>query len=139
MAHFKLPPGLEPGWHEVRIRTAGSLPSNGVAIAVDLETSATRLEVKGVCDGTTWQSGQVSLAHGFLSVWAEGLPENADLHNVAVSVGERRQRVTFVGAPDAKGVRQVNARVEGVGPGMHPVVVAFGKTRSAALPVTVVT
>jgi hypothetical protein len=139
LVHFKLPPGLGPGWHEVRLRTKSSAPSNGMAIAVDLETSAGRLEIKGASDGVTWEAGRVSAAHGFLSLWAEGLPENADIHNVAVCIADRPQGVTFVGPADAKGARQINARLGKVGPGRHGLRVGFGETRSPEVEFEVVT
>ena len=130
LVHFKLPPGLQAGWHEVRLRTAGSHWSDPLRIAVDLDSKADRLEIKGACDGVNWQPSRVSLANGYLSLWVEGLPENADIANVKVQIGDRRQFVNFVGAPDAKGVRQVNVRVEGCGLGVQEVSVAFGEVES---------
>jgi len=125
VVHFKLPPGLASGWHEVRL-----LGGEGKAvIAVDLETVADHLEIAGTRDGTTWQ--QDTIASEFLSLWVRGLPENADIHNVGVYIGERRQTVTYVGA-EAEGMRQVNARVEAPAAGSCAVCVGFGETRSVA-------
>jgi len=129
--NFKLPPGLTAGWHEVRFGTAGS----AIEIAVDVDRAAEHLEIKGVCDGVSWQPAQVSLANGFLSLWVEGLPENADIANVRVDVGPQRQVVTFVGGPDASGVRQVNARVERCELGAREVSVSFGDVRAAGMAV----
>ena len=137
LVHFKLPPGLAAGWHEVRLRTTGSHPSEARLIAVDIESRSDRLEIKGACDGVTWQPYSVSLANGFLSLWVEGLPENADIANVKVEIGERRQFVNFVGAPDEKGVRQVNVRVDGCGLGVREVAVGFGAVRSESVGVEV--
>ena len=131
LVNFKLPPGLAAGWHEVRLGTG----ANAIEIAVDVDRAAERLEIKGVCDGVSWKPSQVSLANGFLSLWVEGLPENADIANVKVHVGIHRQRVTFVGAPDVNGVRQVNARVEKCVAGAGEVSVSFGGVRSAGLAV----
>ena len=135
LVHFKLPPGLPAGWHEVRLRTAGSHASNSLRIAVDIDPAPEHLGVKGACDGVSWQASQVSLANGFLSLWVEGLPDNADIANVRVEVGQRRQFVNFVGAPDAHGVRQLNARVEACGSGVREVVVSFGEVRSPGISV----
>ncbi len=123
--HFRLPPGLAAGWHEVRVGN-----SNALRIAVDIETVALRLEIKGACDGITWTPGQVS--SGYLTLWVEGLPENADVANVRLLVGGRPQTVTFVGAPDAAGARQVNARVE-TPQGPKTAYITFGETRSGMI------
>lgn len=138
LVHFRLPPGLTPGWHEVRLRTAGSHASDALRIAVDIDSVAERLEIKGACDGVSWQPSRVSLANGFLSLWVEGLPENADIANVKVEIGQRRQFVNFVGAPDAKGVCQVNVRVTGCGTGVREVAVGFGEVQSPSVGVEVV-
>jgi hypothetical protein len=134
LVHFRLPPGLAAGWHEVRLRTAGSQPSNALRIAVDIDSTPDRLEIKGACDGVNWQPSRVSLANGFLSLWVEGLPENADIANVNVEIDRRRQFVNFVGSDD-RGVRQVNVRVAGCGLGMREVSVGFGEVRSASVSV----
>jgi len=134
LVNFKLPPGLTAGWHDVRLGAGG----NAIPIAVDVEGVAEHLEIKGACDGVSWQPSRVSLANGFLSLWVEGLPENCDIANVKVDVGAQRQPVTFVGAPDAAGVRQVNARVERCAPGGQEVIVSFGTVRSAPIAVELV-
>ncbi len=138
LVQFKLPPGLAAGWHEVRLRTAGSHASDPLRIAVDIESSAGRLEIKGACDSVDWRPFRVSSANGFLSLWVEGLPENADIANVEVRMDGRRQFVNFVGLPDAKGVRQVNVRVAGCALGVVEVALGFGKAESAAVGVEVV-
>jgi hypothetical protein len=130
---FKLPPGLTAGWHGVRLRTAGSRPSVSVRIAVDIDSQPRHLEIKGACDGVSWQPSRVSLANGFLSLWVEGLPENADVANVKVEVEQRRQVVNFVGAPDAKDVRQVNVSVERCGLGVRKVAVSFEGVSSQSI------
>jgi len=127
LVNFRLPPGLAAGWHEVRLGPGG----NAILIAVDVDEVAERLAIRGVCDGVSWQPSRVSLANGFLSLWVEGLPATSDIANVKVDVGTRRQLVTFVGAPDASGVRQVNARLDRCGPGEQEVFVGFGNARSA--------
>jgi tRNA (mo5U34)-methyltransferase len=132
LVHFRLPPGLPPGWHEVRLRTAGSRPSNALRVAVDIDSAPDHLDIKGACDGVSWQPSRVSLANGFLSLWVEGLPENADIANVKVEIEQRRQFVNFVGGPNDRGVRQVNVRVGRCGLGVRDVVVSFGSVFSQA-------
>src|SRR5450432_2410202 len=72
LVHFKLPPGLPPGWHEVRIRTTGSHPSDPQKIAIDIDSTPTALTIVGACDGVTWQPSQVSLSNAYLSLWVDG-------------------------------------------------------------------
>lgn len=138
LAHFKLPPGLASGWHDVTIRTPGSPPSNAMRIAVDIESTPKSLEIKGACDGVTWQAGRVSQANGFLSLWVKGLPENADIGNVKVEIEHQRQFVDFVSSPDDLGVRQINVRIEKCRSGLREVVVRFGEVTSEKAPIEVI-
>ena len=62
MANFRLPPGLDPGWHAVRLRFANSDFGDGFPIAVDVPLAVERLVVKGAYDGATWKPGEVSPA-----------------------------------------------------------------------------
>ena len=109
---FFLPPGLDPGWHTVRMRFADSGWSREFRIAVDVPLIVERIELKDVYDGVAWTRGEVRVGErGFLSCWASGLPENADRDNVRVVLGDRRLQVNYVGGPDAEGFRQINAEV----------------------------
>ena len=111
-ADFKLPPGLAPGWHEVRVRVRGSGPGNALRIAVDLPLAPGRIRIAGARDGLTWTPLQVDLSRGdTLSLWIEGLPENADRHNLRVSLAGSRLEVLYIGPAGANPARQVNARV----------------------------
>ncbi len=130
LVHFKLPPGLAPGWHEVRVRTAGSAPGKPQRIAVDFVSLAQQLAITGACDGVSWTPSRVSLSNGFLSLWVAGLPENADVANVRVDVGGEKQVVHFVGAPDDQNVRQLNVLTQSCRPGTQEAVVAFGEVHS---------
>jgi tRNA (mo5U34)-methyltransferase len=109
--NFKLPPGLRPGWHPVRVGG-----SNSIDVAVDVPVEASPLRIASACDGISWESDRVSLARGYLSLWVVGLPRNADVRNVRVSIDGARQRVTYVGRDG-----QVNIRLAGVEPGRRPV------------------
>jgi hypothetical protein len=130
--NFKLPPGLGPGWHAVRLRTADA-ESNRVEIAVDVPAAAERLSVRGVSDAVSWDASRISLRNGFAAVWVDGLPANADRGNVGVTIAGRRQVVTFVGAAGADGTRQVNVRLAGYTPqGRQPIEVSFGTAVAVA-------
>jgi len=109
-ATFYLPPGLDPGWHRVRLRFQDSVFGREFKIAVDLPLVIEQIDVKEVFDGVAWLKGEVHVGdRGFLSCWAGGLPENADRANVRAFLGNRRLEVTYVGDPNAHGYRQINA------------------------------
>ncbi len=131
-ANFKLPPGLEPGWRDVRVRTADSAWSDPVRIAIDLPELAESIEIAALCDAFDWRPGQFSLGHRFLSLWIRGLPENADRGNVKVYLSGRPMRTHFVAPHAENGLHQVNALAdERTPPGNYEVVAEFGGARSA--------
>jgi tRNA (mo5U34)-methyltransferase len=131
-ANFKLPPGLAPGWHDVRVRTSGAEWSAPVRIAVDLPENAEHIEIAAICDAFDWRAGCFSLSHRFFSLWLRGLPENADRGNVKVELNGRHPRVDFVGAEDANSLRQVNVlAAEDTRPGKFQLVAEFAGVRSA--------
>jgi tRNA (mo5U34)-methyltransferase len=130
--NFKFPPGLAPGWREVRVRIGDSEWSEPVRVAVDLPESAEHLEIAAICDGVDWRPGRFSLAQRFFSLWLRGLPENADRGNIRIELNGRRQRVDFAGPQDAGGLRQVNVlAAEKTPPGRLSVVAEFAGVRSA--------
>ena len=130
--NFKLPPGLEPGWHEVRLRTAESGFSNGLPIAVDVPAKTEKLTIADIRDGITWNAGEVDLGTGnLLSLWIDGLPENADRNNVRVYANQMRQAVEYLSAPEQNGLRQANFRLsDRIAPGAYNVVVRLGEAES---------
>jgi tRNA (mo5U34)-methyltransferase len=110
-AKFKLPPGLESGWHDVEV-WVGDAVSNSTRIAVDLPVAASTLRISGLSDGTTWQPGVLDLRRGsILSTWVEGLPDNADRANVRAVLGGETLAVNFVSPLDSGAPRQVNIEV----------------------------
>jgi tRNA (mo5U34)-methyltransferase len=123
--NFKLPPGLDPGWHPVRLGG-----SNAIEIAVDVPVECRSLATVEACDGVTWTKGRVSLGGGHLTLWAKGLPRNADVHNVKARVAGERQRVVYVGADG-----QVNVALTGVASGRNEVTLACGAAMSEGFPV----
>jgi tRNA (mo5U34)-methyltransferase len=109
--NFKLPPGLTPGWHEVRIRVGESRPGLARRIAVDVPLVAADIRIMGVCDGTTWEKSQMDLSRGdVLAIWVSGLPENVDSNNLFVELNGKRLTVAYIEAA-AEGARQINVKV----------------------------
>jgi tRNA (mo5U34)-methyltransferase len=125
-ANFKLPPGLAPGWHDVKVAVAGSPFSAPLRIAVDLPVGADALEIETVCDATTWERNRVDLSRGYaITLWMFGLPENADRANVRVHLGDLRLQLLFVGG------RQINALIpDEVKPGHYQIHSSMGRTQS---------
>jgi hypothetical protein len=109
---FVLPPGLAPGWHDVRLRTVRSLFSDVIRVAADMPIRATEIRVLGAADSITWRKDAVELgAGGHLTLWMEGLAENADRNNVRVYWEQRRLPVEYVSNSDSSPVRQLNVRI----------------------------
>ncbi|MBL8175458.1 MAG: DUF1698 domain-containing protein, partial [Bryobacterales bacterium] len=135
-ASFRIPPGLDAGWQDVRLRTARSGYSEPVRIAVDVPAVAEAIRLEGACDSETWRPGEVASGKDrFLSIWAQGLPVNADRGNLRVTLGGKRLSVEGCAA-DARdaSLRQINARVpDGFPRGRYDLVVGLGEARSAPL------
>jgi tRNA (mo5U34)-methyltransferase len=129
--NFKLPPGLSSGWHAVRLRTPDA-ESNAIEIAVDVPVRAESLEIRSVCDGVNWRPFEIAKQSGFASIWAHGLPRNADRNNVKVSIAGKRQITTFVGAVGPDGTTQVNVQLRpGLPEGKQEIGLRFGDSASA--------
>ena len=138
-ANFKLPPGLTPGWHDVTIRVGDGLPSDGRKIAVDVPLPDTPIRITGICDGKTWIPNQVNRHQGdVVSLWVEGLPENADRNNVRILLDERRLIVKHI-EPQHPEPRQVNAELpERIAGGAYPVIAEIGHQHSQPVELTIV-
>ncbi|HVO97141.1 MAG TPA: methyltransferase domain-containing protein [Bryobacteraceae bacterium] len=108
-ANFKLPPGLEPGWHDARVRTAKSAWSNPLRIAVDVPLVVESLEITGACDGKTWTPFEV--ASGVLSLWVNGIPENGGPDNICVKVGDERCPLEYIAPWQSGTPTQLNVRI----------------------------
>lgn len=139
-ANFKLPPGLDSGFHDVKVGISQGAFSNACRIAVDVAPVTDSLVVTGLCDGRTWKPDEVRLQpDGIIAVWVAGLPYNADLNNTEVILGGRRLAVEHVAAPEAGQPTQVNARVPADFPvGQHSVQVRVANTVSAPIDLMVV-
>ena len=111
-ATFRLPPGLDSGWHTARMRFSDTAFGRKFRIAVDVPLKVETIVLKETYDGVAWTKGEVKVAErGFLSCWVAGLPETADRANVRASLGKRRLEVDYVGEPNAEGYRQINVVV----------------------------
>ncbi len=136
--NFKLPPGLAPGWHEVRIATVGSKFSEPLRIAVDLPAKAESLAITSVCDAKSWTPGKVHLDQDpRISAWVAGLPENADRNNVRMSLSDVPLSVIYVEAPKGAEPRQLNAKIPAViSAGEYKLTVSIGEVHAAPIAVT---
>jgi tRNA (mo5U34)-methyltransferase len=136
--NFKLPPGLPAGWHDATLRIGPSRPGSKLRLAVDVPLEVSRIEVRGVRDARTGIENQLDLSRGkWLSLWIEGLPENADRNNLGVFAAGRRLRVTYI-EPPRDGARQINIEFpEDSPPGSHEVRVAIGDRRGDPVSVIV--
>jgi len=109
VANFRLPPGLEAGWHPVRLRLAGTDYSEELRIAVDVPLATSGIAFGAVCDGRTWEPAVVRPGtERRLSLWLAGLPENVDRNNLAVLLGGARAAIDYISSEDEEGFRQVN-------------------------------
>jgi tRNA (mo5U34)-methyltransferase len=135
--NFKLPPGLSAGWHDATLRIGPSHPGSKLRLAVDVPLEVSRIEIRGLGDARTGLANQLDLSHGkWLSLWIEGLPENADRNNLRVFAAGLRMRVTFI-EPPREAARQINVEVpEGFPPGSHEVYATIGDQRSDPMPVS---
>ncbi|MGI8741181.1 MAG: methyltransferase domain-containing protein [Bryobacteraceae bacterium] len=120
-AIFKLPPGLTPGMHEVRLRVGDSAAGGPYSVVVDMPAETESLNITSICDGTTWK--EVNPQSGTISLWVTGLPENADKNNVEVRVNGKRLRIDYVNPKR----NQINALLDGaLQPGLWQVEVSCG-------------
>ena len=138
----KLPPGLAPGPHQVRVRTAGSIFSDPVEIVVDGEPrpiDLRQLKIVSVTDAETFDENRVWLGkETWASLWVEGLPASVRREHLKVRFGEAALAVSYVGPADKDGYRQVNVQLHpSTVPGEYPVAVSCGGAVSAPVPVRV--
>ena len=126
----RLPPGLAPGWKDVCVRLTGTRPSNRLRIAIDIPEICESLVIQSVYDGVAWTEN--SIQSRYITLWIQGLPDNADVSNVKVYLGDNTPRIEYLGSADSNSLRQVNCLVsESLPHGCHDLKVRFGKTESA--------
>jgi hypothetical protein len=141
-ANCKLPPGLEPGWYDTRLRVRDSAASNVVRIGVDVPEGERRnaaalassgdLRIRLVTDGRSWERYRVRVGmDSCVSLWASGLPEDCDRSQVRVRLNGTDMPAVFVSSPDAEGATQVNALLPyGLRPGSVSIVLVSGDRES---------
>jgi hypothetical protein len=138
--NFKLPPGLEPGWHDVRIRALGSTWSDAFRIAIDVPVQADRLEIRGARDGKTWKLSEIEhMNEPILSLWVSGIPENASRREIRIGVGDYKLVADYIAPWEQGKALQLNIRLPDViASGAHAVTrdrrSSFGASRNS-LPV----
>ena len=140
LGNFRLPPGLKPGWNDVRLRFADSDFGQTLRIAVDMPAMPGSVILVGACDAGTFQVNTIAVGEsGHVSAWVQGLPENSDRENVRVLLDARRLTVDYVGDQDGDGNRQINAVVPGsVAKGEHLLRVECAGNSSESLAMKVV-
>ncbi|HTW67839.1 MAG TPA: methyltransferase domain-containing protein [Bryobacteraceae bacterium] len=127
VAGCKLPPGLEPGWHELRLRVRQSQWSNALRIPVDAPPqdqntpTDAALDISLVTDGKTWDRWRVKAgAESTLSLWARGIPDGVDKKHLLVLLNGMNLPAIYVSTTDADGLKQVNATLPaGLAPGKY--------------------
>lgn len=142
-AIVKLPPGLSPGWHEVKIRVRDSAYSNIVRVGVGVPTverhprgvattEGSRFEIKSVADGKTWEPDQVRMRpHACISLWVLGLPPVCGAADAIVRLDGNDLPSLFVSEVDSAGLRQINALLpSGLRSGKMSVNIAVGTSVS---------
>src|SRR5205823_10544212 len=84
---LRVPPGLAPGRHLVRVKIGKSGWSESREFFVDLSETG-EVKLKGLQDSATWTVDEVDWAGGGrLTVWVEGLTVDADAGNTTVEIG----------------------------------------------------
>jgi tRNA (mo5U34)-methyltransferase len=127
MATFKLPPGLDPGWHDVKVRVRGTRLSEPARIAVDMELYTPSIRITGAQDGATWRPDEIDFTEGAtLAVWVAGLPQSADRRVLRAKVDGRAAEIGYVEAYHGDDTRQVNVVMPPLGPGESIVEIALG-------------
>jgi tRNA (mo5U34)-methyltransferase len=145
----KLPPGLDPGWHQARLRIQESAFSNPVRIAVDLPADQRRLppfrrahdlRIHSVTDGRTFVESRVCAGEdACMSMWAAGLPDSVSAARLSLRLDGTDLPATWVSAPDAAGLRQINALIPpGIAPGRVRVSLALDGDESDAADVELI-
>lgn len=137
-ANFKIPPGLDPGWYEVRVRTSKSEWSNALKVAIDQPLKIDSLAITGAADGRAWTPFEVQTGeHGALSVWVDGLPANADRHNVELWLGGTKLDSQYISPWDPAKPSQINAWLPPeIAPGAYSLTATAGGKNSEPVRIT---
>ncbi len=138
-ANFKVPLGLDPGWHEVRVRTSNSAWSDPLRIALDVPLVVEKLEITGACDGKTWEKFALNLTDSpVLSLWVTGVPENGGRDNIRVAIGSHRCPIDYISHWHPGTPTQLNVLAPpDLGKGDYPVTVAIAQAVSEPVSIQV--
>ena len=128
---LRVPPGLSPGRHEIRLKAGRSHWSKTQVFFVDLLPISNELELVSVQDGIAWTPSEVNWANGgWVTIWVKGLSPEADAANTMVEIAG------IPDFPDAVSGGQVNVQLRPlIRAGEHPIVVIH---RGARTPVRMV-
>jgi tRNA (mo5U34)-methyltransferase len=146
VAGCKLPPGLNPQWHPVRLRVRRSQWSNSLRIPVDVPiedpggAGSPGLHVNLVTDGKTWDRWRVKTGgDSSLSIWSRGIPDGCEMKDVLVLLNGLNLPAIYVSSADAEGLKQVNATLPaGLKPGKFKLRLRCAGDISAAVDVELV-
>ena len=115
-ANVRLPPGLAPGAHEVRLRLPETDFSPPSTIFLGCPPNPSPISILGCCDGSSWVPGVLNASNragSHLALWVSGLAPNSDRNNVeAVSSGIDCHTI-YLSLANAEDVRQINVYCDG--------------------------
>ncbi len=132
---FRLPPGLPPGRHDVRLSTPWASLSEPCHFHLDLPPNPHPLTLVSVQDGVSWLPGSVDWQRGgWLTLWLTGLTVEADPGNTVIEISGVPHSPNLV--DPATG--QVNLRLRpAVRPGPQTLIARHRGAESNPLPVEV--
>jgi tRNA (mo5U34)-methyltransferase len=140
---FMVPKGIDPGKHEIRIRTTNSPYSEPAEIYIDEEEPIPKpdsLELAGVADAKTFDAGRTVFSEEmWVSLWLRGLPEGVRREHLKVLLGSAPLPIDFLSSRDEEGLQQLNVRLPPSSiPGRYRVAVRCGRVSSGRLDLEVV-
>ena len=133
-ASCKIPPGLNPGWHNVRLRVENSRYTPPLRIGVDTQqwqpAATSNLEITRIADGKIFESNRIRAGEdSAISVWIAGLPVDATNFDLRVRLNGTDLPVIWL-EPEAA-TRQLNALLPaGLEPGHATITVVFKETET---------
>ena len=142
-ASCKMPPGLDPGWHQARLRIEGSRYSQPLQIGIDTDRAAWQakqvsdLAITRIADGKTFESHRIRVGDSSaLSVWVTGLPDSATAADISIRLNGTDLPVVFLAQPSEHS-RQINALLPaGMQPGTAAVSVVVNGSETKPTQVT---